>query len=117
MQRNQDTFSKILVLIQYNQKSFMANTTRKHKINGKLHLQYFMLLVEKNFNLHFSQIQIHSNDWPSLHEYINSEELPYEYGGTGPDIDFDYYAEKLYDQNEEIEDRLQYRKAILTDQN
>ncbi|KAF2886427.1 hypothetical protein ILUMI_19746 [Ignelater luminosus] len=55
-------------------------------------------------------LRFHFENWPSLHEHIDPAILPPEYGGTGPEIDFDKLSQWLYDHDTEIEKRLRYQR-------
>lgn len=57
-------------------------------------------------------IKFHSNNWDSLHKYIDSSYLPPEYGGTA-DIDYDELNEEFLSKNKEIADKLDSYKFIV----
>ncbi|KAF2902289.1 hypothetical protein ILUMI_03897 [Ignelater luminosus] len=56
------------------------------------------------------QTKFHFNNWNSLHEHISAEVLPPEYGGSGPDIDFEDLTKWLLDQEARIRKNLEYRQ-------
>ncbi|KAF5300279.1 hypothetical protein FQA39_LY11136 [Lamprigera yunnana] len=45
-------------------------------------------------------IHFHFNNWESLHEHVDPKNLPQEYGGTGPDINFDETKEEFLERGE-----------------
>ncbi|KAF2899221.1 hypothetical protein ILUMI_06953, partial [Ignelater luminosus] len=58
-----------------------------------------------------NMFKFHFDNWPSLHEYINPDVLPTEYGGNGPDIDFEKSIQVLLDQDASIGARLIYQRV------
>ncbi|KAF2901329.1 hypothetical protein ILUMI_04857 [Ignelater luminosus] len=55
-----------------------------------------------------NMFKFHYDNWPSLHEYISPDVLPAEYGGNGPDIDFQKSVETLFDQDSSIGAKLMH---------
>ncbi|KAF2884153.1 hypothetical protein ILUMI_22012 [Ignelater luminosus] len=53
-----------------------------------------------------NMFKFHFDNWPSLHEYINPNVLPTEYGGDGPDIDFEESVQMLFNQDSSIRAKL-----------
>ncbi|KAF2896824.1 hypothetical protein ILUMI_09350 [Ignelater luminosus] len=58
------------------------------------------------------QVKFHFNNWNSLHEHISADVLPPEYGGSGPDIDFEDLTKWLLDQESRIRKNLEYRQHL-----
>lgn len=60
------------------------------------------------------QIKFHFDNFCSLQKHIDSEALPPEYGGCGPEIDFEKITKWFLDQNDRIRKCLEYRRTFET---
>ncbi|KAK4879704.1 hypothetical protein RN001_007850 [Aquatica leii] len=61
-----------------------------HIVNKSYLLQCSINIVWPLLSDHTKElIKFHFTDWESLHEYIDPKILPKEYGGTGPELDFE----------------------------
>lgn len=58
------------------------------------------------------KVKFHFDDWSSLHEFIKPDVLPSEYGGSGPDVDFNELNEWLFNQDSRIRKNLEYRNLF-----
>jgi hypothetical protein len=51
-------------------------------------------------------IHFHDRDWTSLHKFISPDDLPTEYGGHKPEVDFRKSQQFLYDNEDKIKEML-----------
>lgn len=61
----------------------------------------------------YFQIHFHGRDWPSLHKFIPPEFLPQEYGGRKPEVDYEKNRQYLYDNEEKIVGKVDYKLIII----
>lgn len=66
-------------------------------LNTSITLVYPFLDSEVKEHIHF-----HNRDWPSLHQHINPEILPQEYGGHIPSLDYVKLRSTLHDNSQQL---------------
>lgn len=58
--------------------------------------------MSENKSVALLQIHFHDRDWTALHKFISPDNLPPEYGGHKPEVDFRKSQQFLYDNEDKI---------------
>ncbi|KAF2891078.1 hypothetical protein ILUMI_15095 [Ignelater luminosus] len=84
-----------------------------HVVNTSLLLNASIKIIWPFLNERLKNMfKFHFANWSSLHEHINPDILPPEYGGNGPELDFEDGIRILFDQDDIIAAKLKYRQAF-----
>jgi len=76
-------------------------------VNASVKLVWPFLTAKLKEKFHF-----HFDDWESLHKHISPEVLPPEYGGKGPELNFQKLNQWLFDNNTKIYENLKHQKVL-----
>ncbi|KAJ9591888.1 hypothetical protein L9F63_001563 [Diploptera punctata] len=76
-----------------------------HIVNTSKFFQILMKIVQPFLGAKFKQhIHIHGKDWPSLHKFINPENLAQEHGGSKVEYDVKIMHKYLFENADKIEE-------------
>ncbi|KAK5646337.1 hypothetical protein RI129_004801 [Pyrocoelia pectoralis] len=80
----------------------IVNTSMLINASVKLVWPFLTAKLKERFHFHF-------DDWESLHKHITPDVLPPEYGGTGPELNFEKLNQWLYDNSEQVAENLKHQ--------